>query len=209
MANQEKIDLYKLNKEEYAAPKKPTLVTVKKASYLAVSGQGAPGGDEFQTKISALYGMAYTVKMTRKFTGQQDYVICKLEAQWGGDDEGFDFSTVPPEKWRWKLLIRTPDFVGKDEIDKAARLLIEKGKGEGVDEVKLESLTEGTCVQMLHVGPYDREHETVALMKEFAASAGLEFHGRHHEVYLSDPRRVPPDRLKTILRMPVKKAKNV
>ena len=103
-------------------------------------------------------------------------------------------------------MIRTPDFVGKTELNQAAKTLREKGKDPEVEEVKLEAVAEGSCVQMLHVGPYDREWETISQMLEFAAEEGYESHGRHHEIYLSDPHRVPPERLKTILRMPVRKS---
>ncbi|MBI2899120.1 MAG: GyrI-like domain-containing protein [Planctomycetes bacterium] len=203
MASMLKIDLFKDLKNEYASPRSPVLVEIGKASYLAVDGRGEPGGKEFQTKIGALYGMAYTVKMTRKFEGRQDYVVGKLEAQ-GWSDEGGDFSRVPKSKWRWKLMIRTPDFVGTSEVRRAAETLKKRGKGDSVDEVAMEKLEEGECVQMLHVGPYEREGDTVAAMKKFAESKGRTFHGRHHEIYLSDPRRVAPEKLKTILRMPVK-----
>lgn len=204
MKTNEKIDLYKLHKDDYITPKKPVLLTVKAATYLAIEGQGEPGGKTFTDKIGALYGAAFTIKMTRKFGGQQDYSVCKLEAQWWGDMD--DFAKAPREKWRWKLLIRTPDFVKRQELDKAVAALISRGKSSSVRELKLESITEGHCVQMLHVGPYDREHETVALMKDHVEKNGLKFHGRHHEIYLSDPRRVPAERLKTILRLPVTKA---
>jgi hypothetical protein len=199
----EKIDLYKLHKEEYVAPKKPVLVKLKPAVYLAIDGQGAPGGAQFTANIGALYGAAFTIKMTRKFGGQQDYAVCKLEGQWWTDDSP-DLSKVPKEQWRWKLLIRTPDFVGEDELKKAVAVLLKRGKPEEVKQVWLETLTEGMCVQMLHLGPYEREHETIALMRGFADSKQLAFHGRHHDIYLSDPRRVPPERLKTILREPVR-----
>ncbi len=205
MKTQEKIDLSKLHKEEYVAPRKPLLVNIKEASYLAISGQGEPGGTEFTEKIGALYGVAFTVKMTRKFAGQQDYAVGKLEGQWWCDSGQENFAQVPRDQWRWKLLIRTPDFVEADDLAKAVVVLRQRGKREPVHEVRLESLAEGLCVQMLHVGPYDRERETIAVMQAHAESNSLKFHGRHHEIYLSDPRRVPPERLKTILRHPVRK----
>ncbi|HXP60421.1 MAG TPA: GyrI-like domain-containing protein [Dongiaceae bacterium] len=201
---QEKIDLYKQHKNEYAAPGKPVLVEIKPAVYLAISGQGAPGGDQFTASIGALYGAAFTIKMTRKFAGRQDYGICKLEGQWWSDS-GPDLSKAPKDQWRWNLLIRTPRFVTGEDLRKAVDVLLKRGKGEEVKQVRLETLAEGTCVQMLHVGPYDQECVTIARMKEFAENNQLEFHGRHHEVYLSDPRRVPPERLKTILRCPVRR----
>ena len=141
----------------------------------------------------------------RKFGGRQDYTVCKLEGQWWSSDGQQDFSRIPKDQWCWKLLIRTPDFVTQNELAKAVETLLKRGKTQPVQEVKLESFTEGHCVQMLHVGPYEREHETIALMKAHAEKSGLQFHGRHHEIYLSDPRRVPPERLKTILRHPVRK----
>ncbi|MHC4725657.1 MAG: GyrI-like domain-containing protein [Planctomycetota bacterium] len=205
MQKTEKMDLYKLNKDQYVAPKQPQLVEIKKAKYLAISGRGEPGGEQFTAKIGALYGMAYTVKMTRKFAGGQDYVICKLQSQLWLDDDSKDFSNTPKEQWNWKLLIRTPDFVQDSELDEAAEKLLEKGKEPEVKQVKFESFTEGLCVQMLHVGPYEKECETISKMAAFAQQQGLEFYGLHHEIYLSDPRRVPPERLKTILRHPVRK----
>jgi len=205
MKTLEKIDLYKLHKEEYAAARKPALVELPPASYLAISGQGAPGGESFTASIGALYGMAFTIKMRRKFAGQRDYAVCKLEAQWWSDSAAC-FTELPKDQWQWKLLIRTPEFITRADRDEAAAALRKRGKGAGVERVQCETLTEGTCVQALHVGPYDREGETVALMQAFARERQLQFHGRHHEIYLSDPRRVPAEKLKTILRQPVRAA---
>ena len=206
MTKQDKVDLVKLHKTEYLAPKKPVLVDTQKAQYLAVSGRGAPGGEDFQSKIGALYGVAFTVKMTRKFEGKGDYVVSKLEGQYWPDSNELDFKNVRPEELNWRLLIRTPDFVAKRDLNVAVAKLIDKNKGEEVKEVELASLSEGKCVQMLHVGPYDKESETVEKMLAFAESEGFEAGGRHHEIYLSDPRRVVPEKLRTILRLPVRKA---
>ena len=203
MKTPQKIDLYQQHKADYAATRKPALVNLSKARYLAITGQGAPGGDLFQTRIGALYGVAFTIKMTRKFAGLQDYAVCKLEAQWWSDALDENFARSPKEQWRWKLLIRTPDFVSANDVKQAVTVLLKRGKGEDVKHVQLETLAEGRCVQMLHVGPYEREGETVTVMKAFAERQGLRLHGLHHEIYLSDPRRVPPERLKTILRIPV------
>ena len=205
MSQTEKIDLFKLHKDQYVAPKKPQLVDIHKAKYLTISGRGEPGGEEFSAKIGALYGIAYTIKMPRKFAGKQDYTIGKLECLLWVDDEQQDFSTTDPAQWNWKFLIRTPDFVEDNELKTAAETLLKKGKEPEVRQVALEFLTEGMCVQMLHIGPYDKEGETVEQMEAFAKQQNMEFHGRHHDIYLSDPRRVPPERLKTILRHPVKK----
>jgi hypothetical protein len=203
MSKTEKIDLYTLHKKEYVTPKTPVLIDARPAAYLAIEGQGEPGGEAFQERIGALYSMAFTIKMTRKFAGKQDYAVCKLEGQWWAGGCGGDFSKVPKDQWRWKLLIRTPDFIRQADLNRAVEAVMKKGKSPVVKEVKLETIHEGRCVQMLHVGPYDRENETIAAMLSFAKEHGLSPCGFHHEIYLSDPRRVAPERLKTILRLPV------
>ena len=204
MAGDKKLDLYKANKDEYAASKvKPQLVQTHEAQYLTVEGQGEPGGDVFQAKVGAMYSMAFTIKMTRKFAGQGDYKIAPLEGLWWVDGSGTDFFQTPRETWRWKLLIRTPDAVGPDDLARAGETLRSKNKPPGFEAVRLERICEGQCVQMLHVGPYATEAETIAKMLKLADENGLSLHGLHHEIYLSDPRRVPPERLRTILRLPV------
>lgn len=203
MATPDKIDLFKLHKNEYSASRKPLLVEIRPASYLAIEGSGPPGSAEFEDKMGALYGMAYTLKMTRKFSGQEDYVVCKLEALYW-DPEGTERDGNPPESLCWKLLIRTPDFVQPAELTAAVAKLIEKGKTPTVESVCLETLEEGTCVQMLHVGPYDRERESLDAMHAFMTEEGLvRSVAAQHEIYLSDPRRVAPEKLRTILRLPV------
>ena len=198
----EKLDLHTIHKAEYIAPQKPLIVQTSPATYLAIEGQGEPGGAAFTDRIGALYAIAFTVKMTRKFAGLQDYTVCKLEGQWWGLGNAC-LSQLPKDQWCWKLLIRTPDFIADADLAKARCALLDKGKTESVADVKLETLDEGTCLQMLHVGPYDNERETIAIMVAYAEKNGLKPNGHHHEIYLSDPRRVPPARLKTILRFPV------
>jgi hypothetical protein len=196
-----KLDLYKLHKSEYVTPRSPVLVRTKPAQYLTITGQGAPGGERFTACIAALYGMAFTIKMSRKFAGQQDYAVCKLEGLWSFAGEP---SGIPREDWKWKLMIRTPDFISHKDMEAAVVTLLKRGKPPEVKEVELETIEEGPCVQMLHVGPYDKESATMARMREFAESKGLKLAGPHHEIYLSDPRRVPPERLRTILRQPAR-----
>jgi hypothetical protein len=202
MARQ-KLDLYKLHADQYTAPKTPQLVKTKPGKYLTVQGKGAPGGEEFTKQVGALYGVAFTIKFAQKSSGK-DYAVSKLEGLWWGTKTQGNFALEPPEKWNWKLLIRTPDFVTGKQLKDAIATLKKKGKGPEVAGVKLETIDEGLCVQMLHVGPYAEEGKTVGMMEEFADEKGLKFHGLHHEIYLSDPRRVPAQRLKTILRMRVK-----
>jgi hypothetical protein len=202
MATPQKLDLYKVHKSEYVAPKKPTLVKTKPAQYLTISGAGAPAGSEFQNRIGTLYGVAYTIKMTKKFAGK-DYKVCHLEGLWWGSGKEENVPSVDPKALNWTLILRVPDFVKEKDVQQAIAQLRAKGKAGDFDEVKLATIDEGTCVQMLHVGPYERENATIARMMEFAKEKGFTRRGKHHEISLSDPRRVAPERLRTILRHPV------
>jgi hypothetical protein len=198
MARIEKVDLYRPRKDEYIASKRPTLVDTKPAKYLFLSGKGAPGGPVFTAKVCALYRVALGLR-ARKKALDQDYPIGKLEGFWSGDSE--DFIHEDPETWNWKILIRIPESIRDRELAEVTKTVKEKGKGgPEVASVGLEVLNEGLCVQVLHVGPYFRESETVKQMAEFASDRGLSFHGYHHEIYLSHPGRVPAERLRTILR---------
>ena len=202
----EKIDLATLWKSDYATPRKPVLLNMSDAVYLAIEGQGEPGGAEFSAKVGALYAMAYTIKMTRKFDGRTDYTVSKLEAQWWGSEMETCFAGLPRDHWRWRLMIRTPEFVTPSELDAARAALRKRGNAAGTEAVKLYPLIEGQCVQMLHLGPYEKVGETMEKMLSFAAAQGFAAIGLHHEIYISDPRRVPVERLKTILRQSVQPA---
>jgi hypothetical protein len=179
------------------------LVTVKAASYLTISGAGDPNGPAFEAAMGALYAMAYTLKMAKKAAGK-DYKVSGPEGLWWGAKGGSLLIDAPPATWRWKLVMRVPAFVAPRDRAAAVRLLLGKGKSALVAKVRLETLREGRCVQVLHVGPYREEHETIRRMEEFARARRLAFRGRHHEIYLNDPRRVAPAKLKTILRHPVR-----
>lgn len=205
MGTVQKIDLFKQHKAEYAAKKTPAIINVKKARYLAVAGRGSPGGEAFQSAIGALYSVAYTMKMTRKLAGKGDYVVAKLQGQYWHEQPIADWSKVPMEEWNWQLMIRVPENVGTRDLTAAVKKLGEKGTEYPVGRVALIDCTEGPCVQMLHVGPYESEPETIQRMLQHATAEGYEFHGRHHEIYLSDPNRTAPEKLRTILRMPVRK----
>ena len=197
-----KLDLYAKHKNEYvASAKRPSLVRVGPAKYLSILGSGAPGSEPFTRAIGAMYNVAYTIKMARKFAGQ-DYKVMALEGLWVVDSPSGKWSD-PNNKWNWELMIRVPTFINEKELRSTIEQLLAKGKDAEVGKVKLVEYTEGECVQMLHVGPYATEEETIGKMREFAAMAGRQFSGRHHEIYLSDPRRTAPEKLKTILRIPI------
>ncbi len=185
-----KTDLYKTHKAEYVAPRTPAFVEIKLAQYLSIRGSGKPGGPEFQAAVGALYDIAFAVKMASKFAGR-DYAVCKLEGLW-------------PSREEWTLLIRTPDFIDSAGLGAAATKLEAKGKADGIGQVRLKKLDEGRVVQVLHTGPYDKEAAAIESMAAFASEHGYRIRGEHHEIYLSDPRRVAPEKLRTILRQPVR-----
>jgi hypothetical protein len=200
----DKIDLFKLHKDEYAASSKPALIRIGKAHYLVARGRGAPGGETFQSRLQALYGTAYTLKFASKFAGH-DFVVGKLEGLYGVDGQApDDLERLPHEQWNWRMMIRVPDGIQARQLADARRTLRDKGKAGDFDAVTLEAVEEGLCVQMMHVGPYEEEARTVAAMRELARAHDLAPHRWHHEIYLGDPRRVPPAKLRTILRQPVR-----
>lgn len=195
-----KLDLYAKHKNEYVAGKMPALVRVGPAKYLGITGRSAPGAEEFVRAVGALYTVAFTTKMARKLAGA-DYTVTKLEGLWWLD--GAAVEPTPTTIWNWHLLLRVPPFITEREIKKTIDGLVAKGKSEDVRRVSLVEINEGQCVQILHTGPYTEEKESIEKMRAFAAQAGRSFSGKHHEIYLSDPRRVKPEKLRTILRYPV------
>jgi hypothetical protein len=197
-----KLDLYARHKSEYIAPRSPTLVRIGAARYLTVAGRGDPEGPAFGAAVGALYGSAFTIKMAKK-AGGRDFTVAKLEGLWWGGRHGKLLIDSPVQTWRWKAMIRVPTFVAARDLLAARRSLAARGRPLEA-RVRLETLREGRCVQMLHRGPYRAEHTTIGAMVAFARSRGLRPRGRHHEIYLSDPRRVAPARLRTILRQPVR-----
>lgn len=197
-----KLDIVKANKADYSQPRKPVLLTVAAAQYLAYDGEGDPNGPGFAEGIGALYGVAWTIKMRKKKEGAE-YTVAPLEGLWWTPDQSPLTVGSPKASFRWTALIRTPDFITAADVEAAVSELLRKGKPESVRRVRLERLEEGECVQVLHVGPYSAEAPTIEGLHAFAAAQGRELRGRHHEIYMSDPRRVPPERLKTIIRQPV------
>ena len=144
--------------------------------------------------------------MTRKFAGLADYKVCALEGLWWAKGIEGDFTAIPREQWRWKLLIRTPDFIPAADLASAQAAMAAKGKTALAADVRLESITEGPCVQVLHVGPYADERPTIQRMIDFAAAHGCRRAAGTTTIYLNDPRRTAPAKLRTILRHPVAKS---
>ena len=202
-----KLDLTKEYKSYYTAKTAPEIVEIEEGKFLTIEGKGAPGGEEFQAKVGVLYSLAYGVKMLMK-KQEKDFTVAKLEGLWWVDSDK-PWYEVPREEWKWKLLIRMPEFVNSEIVEKARQETIKKKKLEMIKEVKFETMREGKCVQILHVGPYSTEPESLAKMEKLMEEKNLVKNGVHHEIYLvmAYPGKVPEERLKTILRQPVKEKK--
>ncbi|HEY3357558.1 MAG TPA: GyrI-like domain-containing protein [Polyangia bacterium] len=200
---EKKLDLVRSFKAEYSAGRDPMLLVIQPAAYLTVTGKGEPGGDEFQARLGVLYGAAFTIKSVQQEAGR-DFKVAPLEGQYWG--KGDVFKVAAAADWNWKLMVRVPEFVTRSDLKRALESLTKKGRDPAEAGVKLERLHEGECVQALHIGSYATEPETIERMDAFARERGLALKGRHHEIYLSDPRKVPPTKIRTILRYPVQDA---
>lgn len=205
-------DYKKEYKEFYLPPKKPGIIDVPKMNYIAVKGKGNPNepNGEYKKAINLLYGISFTIKMSYKgshrIEGYFPYVVPPLEGLWWQDGmTGIDYSHK--ENFRWISMIRLPEFVTKEEFNWAVR---EAGEKKQTDFSRAEFFTyhEGLCVQCMHIGNYDEEPATLRKMDDFLSKSGYQpdFSGErlHHEIYLSDPRRTTPEKLKTIIRHPIK-----
>ncbi len=205
-------DFKKEYKEFYLPKNKPGIVEIPPMNYIAVRGKGDPNieGSEYKKSIELLYGIAYTIKMSKKgnhqIEGYFDYVVPPLEGFWWQDGvAGVDYAHK--ENFNFISVIRLPDFVTKMDFEWAMKEATEKKK---TDFSKVEFMTydEGLCVQCMHIGSYDEEPATVALMHEYMKAEGYELEINdcrlHHEIYLSDARKVAPEKLKTVIRHPIK-----
>jgi hypothetical protein len=199
----EKIDLTKqFPKVWKASAKKVALVEVPPLAYLMADGEGDPNGPPFQEAMEALFGLAYTLKFSSKMGGGPDWKVMGPEGLWWADDPSA-FCEKRFDEWRWTLMIAQPDVVTAERVEAARETVREKKDPPALERVRLDRLEEGLSAQLLHVGPYDGVGPAVERLAAFIAEEGYTVAGRHHEIYLSDPRRVPPERLKTIVRMPV------
>lgn len=205
---------YKKEYKEFYMPKtKPMVVDVPKMNYIAVRGKGDPNVEdsEYKTSIGLLYGIAFTIKMSKmgdhKIDGYFDFVVPPLEGFWKmGDGAEIDYSHK--EEFEFISVIRLPDFVTTEEF-LWAKTEAERKKKQDFSKAEFLTVEEGLCVQCMHIGPYDDEPKTVALMHEFVEreeyAVDITDSRRHHEIYLSDVRKTAPEKLKTVIRLPIKK----
>jgi hypothetical protein len=205
-----KLDLTKLYKTYYSSKTKPEVVIIENAQYISITGKGDPNGEDFARNIETLYPVAYAIKFMYK-ASNQDFTVAKLEGLWSFDMAKYSHLTmdeapkkIPRSEWNYRLLIRMPDFVTQDLIHSAIQNTIVKKKSDKFKAIEYFTLNEGKSVQMLHVGPFSTEPESLKVIGDFMSQNKLEHSGEHHEIYLSDFRKTPPEKLKTILREPVK-----
>ena len=186
-------------------------IDVPAMRFLTVRGNGAPQGEAYQRALQTLYGVTFAIKMSAKtgcvLPGYVPYKAPPLEGLWWCEGGGLD-RHAPKETWEWISLMRQPDFVTPEVFAWALETCRTKRKRTDLCEIELQTIEEGPCVQCLHAGTYETEHETIARMHEFMRRQGLQDDSgavrKHHEIYLSDPRRSAPEKWKTLLRLPVR-----
>ena len=209
----EKFDFKKEYKDLYMPKTEPSIVTVPEMKFIAVRGSGDPNTSaEYKQAMEILYGLSFTIKMSKMSGSQPDgyfeYVVPPLEGFWSVDDGIFDgLNITDKSKFHWISVIRQPDFV-TESVFEQARTEAEKKKKTDMSKAEFITVSEGLCVQSMHIGSYDSEPSTILKMREFAEKNGysedLSDTRLHHEIYLSDPRRCAPERLKTVIRHPIK-----
>lgn len=205
-----KYEWRKTEKEFYMPKNKPELVNIPKLSYFTIEGEGNPNHEAFSEYIAVLYSLSYAVKMSHKKgiepKGYFDYTVYPLEGIWDINDEAKkNFTgTIDKNDLIFKLMIRQPNFVNLDFATKIIMLTKENKPHKLLDSVVFETMNEGNCIQMLHLGNYDSEIESFEIMENFATSKGLKRLSKtHKEIYLTDARKTAPEKLKTVLRFQV------
>jgi hypothetical protein len=193
------------DKPLYNPPLDPVLVDVPAFDFVTIDGSGDPNtSSDFRTAVSALYATSYPVVMSLKKGGRGQLKVRPLEGLWWAEDLGaFDPTNPDRSSWQWHLMIRQPDEVSTEIYQMALAKAVKKVGEDVADRIQIERFDEGRCAQLMHRGPYAAESPNIARLHEFIRSQGLRLRGHHHEIYLSDPRRSAPERMRTVLRHPV------
>lgn len=196
------LDSYRAKNNEFR------IINVPKRQYLMIDGHGDPNtSQEFKNAIFALYPVAYKLKFASKLDLAKDYVVMPLEGLWWAEDMSSFTTARDKSQWDFTLMIMQPDWITEDMFKKAVTKVSEKNMPVSLSKVRLETLKEGTAVQTLHIGSFDSEAAVLdSLHNDFVPKNNLKLTGKHHEIYLSDFRKVAPDKLRTILRQPVVEA---
>lgn len=200
----DKLDLKKAYRELYRAKPQPMLVEVPPLHYLMIDGEGNPNtAQAYKESVEALFSLSYTLKfMIKRMPEGTDYGVMPLEGLWWTEPIEA-FSVERKEDWKWTSLMLQPDFITPALMEEARQQAAAKKELPALPLIRLERLEEGKCAQVLHIGPYAEEAPTVQRLHDFIREQGLRLRGKHHEIYLGDPRRAAPDKLQTIIRQPV------
>lgn len=204
MSTATKIDFKRELQALFTAPREPVVVEVPDLAYLMIDGQGDPNtATEYTESIEALYTVAYAAKFAiKRAPNGIDYGVMPLEGLWWTPDMA-TFATADKSAWHWTMMIMQPDAVTPEVFAHALGTASKKRSPQVLERLRLERFAEGPAAQIMHIGPYAAEGPTIERMHAFIAEQGYELTGKHHEIYLSDPRRSAPERLKTIIRQPV------
>lgn len=199
-----KLDLKREWKELYSAPREPALIKVPPLNYAMIDGDGDPNNSPlFVENTQALYAISFALKFALKKSDKGDYAVMPLEGLWWMKANK-KYDPADRANWLWTLMIVQPPPVTRVFFNKALEQVQAKKGLAALDRVRFEKLNEGRAVQLLHIGPYSAEEPNLKRIREFMAANGYKHGGKHHEIYLGDPRRAEPEKLKTILRQPVK-----
>ncbi len=206
------IDFKKMEKDLYQPGAKPAIIEVPEMTFIMIDGHGDPNTSEaYQTALEVLYGLAYAVKMSkmggRQPKGYYDFVVPPLEGLWSTDTGVVESGITDKSAFYWTSMIRMPEFVTPEVIEEAKVNLLKKKPSLDLSIVRLEVFNEGLCAQVMHTGSYDNEPATILALKTFVADSGyridLSDTRKHHELYLNDPRKTSPEKLKIIIRYPI------
>jgi hypothetical protein len=183
----------------------PVVLDVPPLRFLMIDGIGNVGGTDFRESMTALYGLAYPVKFAAKKQLSLSYPVMPSEGLYWDADEGRDAAPASPERTAWRLMILLPDAVNAELVDEVRTKVHAKKNVPHLDDIRVQTYSEGKSVQILHVGPYADETGAVDRLLAFAQQRGYKAAGSHHEIYLNDPNKTAPEKLKTVLRYPVRK----
>ena len=199
-----KLDLKKIHKTWFNPPRTPVIVEIPERPFLMIDGQGDPNtAQEYQDALQALYAVAYTTKFTLKKAGIIDFHVPPLEGLWWSPDMTAFVIDNRKDEWLWTMMIMMPDAVTADHIQTAIDTVRTKKNPLSLPKIRFDTYHEGLAVQVMYYGPYSDEGPTIAALHQFARDQGYSLRGKHHEIYLGDPRRTAPERLKTVIRQPV------
>ena len=201
----QKIDFKKTLRDLYNPPRKPVIIDVPEMQFLMIDGKGDPNTAlEYQEALQALYPVAFTLKFMLKKTGVLDYTVPPLEGLWWA--KNMDVFTIDGRKdeWLWTMMIMQPQQVTQVQLKEAIDDVRRKKNPKLLDRIRLETYHEGLAVQIMHIGPYSEEGPIIQRMHQHAFDEGYKLHRKHHEIYLSDPRRAKPEKMRTVIRQPIK-----